>query len=129
MLRTFLGLVVVASLLFVDAGANAVAEEPGRFLGTYRARLSERDHHNSKGKRLRSAAGVIRQDRAWVHRYDKMDNEDQHDSVFGDYKMRAVLEKMLKGQLSTAAKRRILDGHPLIEVTIYEDRLVIEFLE
>jgi len=129
MLRALLGLAVIASMLFVDLGARIVAEEPGRFLGTDRARLSERDHHNSKGKRLRSAAGVIRQDRAWVHRYDKMDYEDQHDPVFGDYKMRGRLERMLKGQLSKAAKSRILDGYPLIEVTIYEDRLVIEFLE
>ena len=95
----------------------------------YRARLSDRDHHNSKGVRLLSADGIVRQDRAWVHRYDKADPEDEPDPVFKDGKMRGKMERMLKNSLSADAMSRILNDEPLIEVWIWEQRLDVRFVE
>lgn len=95
----------------------------------YRARLSYRDHHNSKGVRLKSADGIIRQDRAWVHRYDKTDPEDDLDPVFDGIKMRGQMEDLLAGSLSRSDKSRILDTNPLIEVWIWEHKLDVHFVD
>lgn len=57
------------------------AEEP---LDSYTARLSSEDHFNSDGSRLKSAADIIRQDRANYHKFKIRDAEDQGDSFFDD---------------------------------------------
>jgi len=44
---------------------------------SYVAFLSEADHFNSNGERLRSAAAIIRQDRANFHRFGRRDPDDQ----------------------------------------------------
>ena len=98
-------------------------------IAVYRARLSVRDHHNSKGVPLQDAAGIIRQDRAWVHRYQKSDPEDELDPVFSDFEARAAMGTMLEGVLTKEDARRILDTHPLIEVSIWPERLTIRFLD
>ena len=95
----------------------------------YRARLGDRDHHNSKGVRLKSADGIIRQDRAWVHRYSKMDPEDELDPVFDGIKMRGQMESMLARALSSEDKRRILNSEPLIEVWIWDHSLDVRFVD
>ena len=95
----------------------------------YRARLGDRDHHNSKGVLLKSADGIIRQDRAWVHRYSKMDPEDELDPVFDGIKMRGQMESMLARALSSEDKRRILNSEPLIEVWIWDHSLDVRFVD
>jgi len=93
------------------------AGEP--LLESYVARLSSKDHFNSKGKRLHSAAAIIRQDRANFHKFALRDPEDQDDRFFSDRGNRARLESMLnQGHISQAAKNRIINGSPMIIVNI-----------
>jgi hypothetical protein len=55
------------------------ALQPGKaqeLMESYVAFLSEADHFNSNGERLRSAAAIIRQDRANFHRFGRRDPDD-----------------------------------------------------
>jgi hypothetical protein len=89
-------------------------------IGSYVARLSEGDHFNSSGQRLTSAAAIIRQDRANVHRYGKRDLDDENDTFFADEGNRAVLEQMLdRGRADPGVLSRIVNGTPRIRVDIY----------
>src|SRR5206468_3012820 len=84
-------------------------------------RLSAKDHFNSSGQRLTSAAAIIRQDRANFHRNDIRDEEDQADLFFADEDNRKVLEAMLeRGSNSASALSTIVNGTPLIRVSIYK---------
>ena len=49
---------------------------------SYQALLSERDHFNSDGQRLTTAAAIIRQDRANFHRFGLRDAGDENDDFF-----------------------------------------------
>ncbi len=53
-----------------------VAARADQYLGSYTARLSWNDHHASDGYALDNAAQVVRQDRANVHKFGKIDRED-----------------------------------------------------
>jgi hypothetical protein len=89
-------------------------------IGSYVARLSEIDHFNSIGQRLTSAAAIIRQDRANVHRYGKRDLDDESDTFFAEEGNRAVLEQMLdRGRADPGVLSRIVNGTPRIRVDIY----------
>jgi hypothetical protein len=78
------------------------------------------DHFNSSGQRLTSAAAIIRQDRANVHRYGKRDLDDDNDTFFADEGNRAVLEQMLdRGRADPGVLSRIVSGTPRIRVDIY----------
>jgi len=89
-------------------------------IGSYVARLSEIDHFNSSGQRLTSAAAIIRQDRANVHRYGKRDLDDESDTFFAEEGNRAVLEQMLdRGRADPGVLSRIVNGTPRIRVAIY----------
>lgn len=89
---------------------------------SYTARLSAKDHFNSSGERLKTAAAIIRQDRANYHKFDKGDQEDENDTFFSSAENRAVLEKQLeRGSNSGGALRTIVNGTPLIKVSVYTD--------
>lgn len=64
-------LIILAALSFV---ARAYPEEGV----SYVAYLSEKDHYNSNGERLKSVADILRQDRANFHkgRGDRLDEDD-----------------------------------------------------
>jgi hypothetical protein len=64
-------LLIVASLAF----AGPAHGEEGVYYTTY---LSEEDHYNSNGDRLKSVADILRQDRANYHKGkgDRADNDD-----------------------------------------------------
>jgi Bacterial SH3 domain len=92
---------------------------PG-LIESYVARLSERDHFNSEGQRLASAAAIIRQDRANFHRFGRRDPEDQGDGFFADEGNRQILETILeRGNATQSVLSRIINGTPLIKVDIY----------
>ena len=99
-------------------GESSSGEQPM----TYRARLSFRDHRNSRGKPLKSAASIIRQDRANFHRYGVRDDGDQSDYLFGDKSQRARILQILKGHIPADVTRQIMQGTPLIEVQVWSDR-------
>jgi hypothetical protein len=72
------------------------------------------------GNGLTSAAAIIRQDRANVHRYGKRDLDDENDTFFADEGNRAVLEQMLdRGRADPGVLSRIVNGTPRLRVDIY----------
>jgi len=105
-------------VLFIPAiTATASAQE---LKETYRAQLSERDHFNSNGERLQSAAAIIRQDRANFHRFGIRDPGDQSDVFFTDVNNRAELEALIeRGTSEPHAINRIVNGTPMVRVDIF----------
>jgi hypothetical protein len=78
-------LLALAGLSFVPL---AHAEE-GVYYTTY---LSERDHYNSNGERLKSVADILRQDRANYHK-GRADRQDEDDGgIFATTEGRAKFE-------------------------------------
>jgi hypothetical protein len=89
---------------------------------SYVAVLSERDHLNSSGERLTSAAAIIRQDRANFHKLGKRDPGDESDRFFADANNRELLEQLLnRGTSRPAALRAIINGTPTVTVSIYRN--------
>jgi hypothetical protein len=115
---------VTAISLLASPISSGLAQGLGDYVETYTARLSDRDHYNSNGMRLRSAAAIIRQDRANFYVYGLRDNEDQPDAYFSSKSNRARLEQLLEnGRTTPAAIDRVLNGTPLIRVEIYSTGL------
>jgi hypothetical protein len=107
-------------LLVVFTAAVAAPASAQQLKESYKALLSERDHFNSNGERLRSAAAIIRQDRANVHRFGIRDGADQDDVFFADMDNRAALEALIaRGTSEPHAINRIVNGTPLVRVDIY----------
>ena len=116
---------------FVSGGllCTGHAQGLGAYIETYTARLSERDHYNSNGERLRSAAAIIRQDRANYYVYGLRDSEDEPDPYFSSKNNRARLEEMLEnGRTTPDAIDRIVNGTPLIRVDIYATGISVTIL-
>jgi hypothetical protein len=119
MLRRMILVLAIAAAACMPTLAQAQAQQ---LIGSYVALLSERDHFNSNGQRLESAAAIIRQDRANFHRFGIRDPEDQDDPFFGDEANRAALEQMLeRGHADPGVVARIVNGVALIKVDIYRD--------
>src|ERR1700693_5171835 len=119
MRRTTFLLVLIAAFLSTVFVQTAQAQGLGNYVETYTARLSARDHYNSNGVRLRSAAAIIRQDRANYYVYGLRDDEDQPDSFFSKQEDRALLEQMLeRGRATPQVISAIVNGTPLIRVDI-----------
>ncbi|MEA2958105.1 MAG: hypothetical protein QOJ58_3611 [Alphaproteobacteria bacterium] len=109
----------VLLLVLFTAAATAPASAQ-QLKESYRAQLSERDHFNSNGERLRSAAAIIRQDRANFHRFGIRDSADQSDVFFTDVDNRAALESLIeRGTSEPHAINRIVNGTPLVRVDIF----------
>ena len=109
-------------LYFLLALSFAASARADRLIESYTARLSPRDHENSNGVRLTSAAAVIRQDRANYHKGIHQDEEDQGDQYFASARNREVLEAMLERGASTrGALNAIVNGTPLVQVSILRD--------
>ena len=114
-------LILVLSLLALSP--LAYAEEP---IDSYIARLSEADHTNSDGKRLKSVGDILRQDRANVHKFNIIDAEDQVDNTFADLKARERIPMMLsRGSIDKNTKVAILNGTPVVLVNIYKNRIEV----
>lgn len=115
--------ILSAILLFMTLGMASAAEKP---IDSYYARLSEQDHFSSSGQRLTKVAGIIRQDRANVHQFGKVDAEDVKDRFFSDKNNRAKLENMLANvQISPIDQATIINATPLIFVEVYPSYVVI----
>jgi hypothetical protein len=117
MLKKLIMAVAIAAITCLPTLARAQ-----QLIGSYVALLSERDHFNSNGQRLTSAAAIIRQDRANFHRFGIRDPEDQDDPFFADEGNRAALEQMLeRGHADPGVVARIVNDIVLIKVDIYRD--------
>ncbi len=121
----------VAGLLLASFIGVGSAQAGDDMLGSYVARISERDHHASDGYALSSAAQMVRQDRANWHKFHRRDADDQGDDWFGSNDDRANLERMLKrgDAMSSSTRRAIVNGEPLIQVDVYSDAVHVSILE
>jgi hypothetical protein len=109
---------LVLTLLLTSAPALA-----DRLIERYVARLGPEDHFNSSGERLSSPALIVRQDRANYHKYGVRDPEDESDSFFQNAGNRELLQEFLdRGRTTPSAYRMIVNGQPLIRVSIYRRR-------
>lgn len=109
-------------LLLSPLSGLGYAQAQSRPLEVYVARLSDQDHFNSNGERLRTVAGIIRQDRANFHRFYRRDPEDTGDAFFASADNRARLERLLlHGTVSEATGAAIINGEPLVVVEVYDD--------
>ena len=112
-------------ILAIAIAITALTATSGRaqqLVESYRAFLSERDHFNSNGQRLTSAAAIIRQDRANYHRFGLRDPQDENDGFFADAGNRDALERMLEhGRADPGVISRIVDDTVMIRVDIYRD--------
>jgi hypothetical protein len=95
----------------------------------YRARLSEEDHYSTDGSKLRAASLVIRQDRYNYHAAGRRDAEDEDDPVLGAKAKRAKLQGWLKGRISPDVEQRIMNGTPLVEVSLFQGRAEVRVIE
>jgi hypothetical protein len=103
--------------------------DPG-FVASYVARLSSKDHINSSGAKLQTAADVIRQDRANYHKYGIRNTEDISDNIFDEAGSRANISNMLKhGHTTTSALQTIINGTPLVRVLVYRDYIDVSIVE
>ncbi|MBZ9797511.1 hypothetical protein [Mesorhizobium sp. ES1-4] len=121
--------VTVAGLLLASLlGGAAHADD---MLGSYVARISDRDHQASDGYALDSAAQMVRQDRANWHKFHRRDRDDQGDERFTTNDRRAELQRLLErpGAMSSSTKRAIINGEPLIQVDVYENSVRVSILE
>ena len=129
MRTTTLLLVLISAVLSAEPIQSAHAQNLGNFIESYTARLSARDHFNSNGERLQSAAAIIRQDRANFYVYGLRDSEDQPDSYFSNKGNRARLEQLLdNGRTTPDAIYRVINGTPLIRVDIYTNGISVTIL-
>ncbi|TPO01721.1 hypothetical protein [Mesorhizobium sp. B1-1-5] len=120
---------VAALLAATTLGAGTARADD--MLGSYTARISDRDHRASDGYPLGSAAQMVRQDRANWHKFHRHDSDDQGDSWFRSDGSRADLQRMLErgGAMSSATKRAIVNGEPLVEVDVYPDSVRVSIVE
>lgn len=82
---------VAAAQGCIEYGANGTNEIRGEILVTYNADLSDFDHFSSGGERLLTAAGVLQQDRANVHKYARSTPFDTRDQYFTTLARRQLL--------------------------------------
>ncbi len=108
---------LIAATIFGSSSSQAQ-----QLLESYVALLSERDHFNSDGQRLTSAAAIIRQDRANFHRFGLRDPADEDDRFFVDEGNRAALENLLAhGRADQGVINRIVNGTPLVRVEVWKE--------
>lgn len=119
MRKHFLTAMILGALAAPAAAQDCVPytgdnQVPGEFIVSYHADWSDFDHFNSAGARLTTAAAVLQQDRANVHKYAKSTAYDQKDPYFTTLANR----KKLGGAAVTsychslpgAVRRAIVDG-------------------
>ena len=115
-------------LVLLAGWAHAQSDIEGP-IESYVARLSARDHFNSNGQRLTSAAAIIRQDRANFYVYGLQDPEDEADSFFQSKANRALLEALLEhGRSTPGAIARVVNGTPLVRVDVFSHSITVTIL-
>lgn len=112
--------------LGVAAAAAAMVALPGTaqacrgdFLGAYNTTISQRDLFASDGLRLNGVGGILQQDRANYHRFNRRDRGDGYDSMFLSSESRALILRWLH-EVSPGARAAILRGRAYINVRVYE---------
>lgn len=120
----FAGFMVLGALFAGPASAQ------GRLIAEYTTRIGPDDHFNSNGDRLETVPAILRQDRANMHRFDLADEEDESDTYFVDAETRGLFEWLIsRGLARPDTRRAIINGNPLVRVTVFERRADVEILE
>jgi hypothetical protein len=116
---------LLCGLLALSATVSAEAG----FIESYTARLIARDHYNSNGQRLESAAAIIRQNRANFYVYGIRTGEDEPDSFFSRKFNRGLLEQLLEhGSATPGVINEIINETPLIRVDVYTEHVDVTLL-
>lgn len=97
-------------------------------IASYGAFIGVADQYNSNGVRLDSAAQMLRQDRANMHRFGITQPGDDWDPVFHDMAARARMEELLEDSLSPPTRSAIRGGNVYVIVEIYGYGGVISFI-
>jgi hypothetical protein len=117
--------ILLSGLLALSAAASAHAD----YIESYKARLISRDHYNSNGERLESAAAIIRQNRANFYVYGIRTGEDEPDSFFSRKANRELLEQLLENGTATRQTiNEIINETPLIRVDVYTEHVDVTIL-
>ena len=107
------------------------AETPVQKSNTYQAEISDRDHYNSRGVRLRDLASILRQDRANYYNYGG-DSRDQSDRYFSSIDNRKAMERIRINPVGVsyrALQYLVVQGTPLLEIEIEQSRLNVRVIE
>jgi hypothetical protein len=120
--------IAMAAVLAVALSGLAQADT---LLGSYVARISDRDHHASDGYELSTAALMVRQDRAYWHKFGSGDRDDESDRWFRTNAQRERLQAMLErpGAMSQRTRSAIINGEPLVQVDVYRNSVRVSILE
>ncbi|HHB80669.1 MAG TPA: hypothetical protein ENK83_02830 [Aliiroseovarius sp.] len=113
-----MGLALTAGLALThSSAAQQLADEP---LASYQAYIGTQDLYNSRGGRLSSAAQVLRQDRANVHKFGIWQSGDQMDPIFDTYGNRDVMTRVLeRNGLDPYVARQIMRGNVMVYVEVW----------
>ena len=114
----------VAAIVLAASLGQASADQ---YLGSYTARISDTDHYASDGYPLDTAAQMVRQDRANMHKFGRTDAEDDDDPWFASADSRARLEKFLNksGAMSSATRKAIAAGEPVVQVDVFANSVKV----
>jgi hypothetical protein len=111
------------------AASPEVTEKP---VTSYRARISKRDHFNSKGDNLARIPNIklqdfLQQDRYNLYRKNLRDPDDEFSNR--DYgQLAGMFENDLTADTSPACFEAVLHGEPLLEVLIYRNAIRVRLL-
>jgi hypothetical protein len=121
MTNTMLMTIVVAMPMQAAEARDATEE-------SYVAYLGSDDHFNSAGRRLTSAAAVLRQDRVNFHG-GLGDPADEDDSFFDSKANRERMERLLEnGALPRAVENAIVNGQPTVLIRIGARSMTVKLL-
>ncbi|MGD1885590.1 MAG: hypothetical protein ACFB01_00360 [Cohaesibacteraceae bacterium] len=119
---------LVAALAVFALGVPSTAS--AQLLADYTTRIGPHDKVNSQGDRLDSAAAILRQDRANVHRFNLADDEDETDTYFTTPEARRGFERLMsRGLVRSDTRTAIINGSPLVRVRAYPTRVDVELVE
>lgn len=108
----------------IPYGNDGTDQIPGEIIVIYDADFSDFDHFNSRGVRLTTAAAVLQQDRANVHRFGKSTPFDTIDGYFGSTAHRQQLgSATVTSYCHTppeVVRRRIVDASTAGQVIFYQ---------
>ena len=106
--------------------------EPTEIVVAYRARITDRDRLSSKGVQLGDVGAILRQDRAWVHKFQDPDAGDERDAFFDKLENRKFLEREVRydkdATVTERCRESILKGNPLVQVTVFVTHIQISCL-
>jgi len=125
---------IVQSVHFADEGADVPsgkASSQSSVVTNYVARLSRKDHVNSRGTVLSSVSDILRQDR--VNFYNGRGNrEDTEESFFKTLNSRSKMSKYTIvpiGRTYTSMKKIILHRTPVVKVEVRQSKLYVEIIK